>query len=102
MGEGMYRSTFSWPQHLPDVSGQLHTPAVLPTGERAPGTHWMGPRAGLDDGAGTLTPTSSVIQPVASRYTDWATTALQCAQVLRCNVCVWREKLEMGNSVIVS
>jgi hypothetical protein len=35
------------------VSGQLHVPAVLPPGERAPGTHWLGgwvdPRAGLDD-----------------------------------------------------
>jgi hypothetical protein len=33
------------------VSGQLHTPAALPSG-RSPGTHWIGgwvgPRAGLD------------------------------------------------------
>jgi hypothetical protein len=36
-----------------EVSGQLHAPAALPLGERAPGTHWIGgrvdPRAGLDD-----------------------------------------------------
>jgi hypothetical protein len=35
------------------VSGQLHAPAALPPGERAPGTHWIGGwvdlRAGLDD-----------------------------------------------------
>jgi hypothetical protein len=35
-----------------EVSGQLHAPAVLPPGEGAPGTHWIGgwvdPRAGLD------------------------------------------------------
>jgi hypothetical protein len=35
------------------VSGQIHAPAALPPGERAPGTHWVGawvgPRAGLDD-----------------------------------------------------
>jgi hypothetical protein len=32
---------------------QLHAPAALPPGERAPGTHWMGgwvyPRAGLGE-----------------------------------------------------
>jgi hypothetical protein len=35
------------------VSGQLHAPAALPPGERAPGAHWTGggldSRAGLDD-----------------------------------------------------
>jgi hypothetical protein len=35
------------------MSGQLHAPAALPPGERAPGTHWIGgwvdPRADLDD-----------------------------------------------------
>jgi hypothetical protein len=34
------------------MSGQLHTPAALPSGERTPGTYWIGgwvnPRAGLD------------------------------------------------------
>jgi hypothetical protein len=28
---------------------ELHVPAALPLGERAPGTHLMGPRVGLDD-----------------------------------------------------
>jgi hypothetical protein len=35
-----------------EVNGQLHTPAALPSGERTPGTlyigGWMGPSAGLD------------------------------------------------------
>jgi hypothetical protein len=51
-------------------------------GETAPGTHWIGnwvkPRAGLDDVKKILDPTGtrnltlSVVQPVASRYTDYA------------------------------
>jgi hypothetical protein len=35
------------------VSGQLHAPAALPPGERAPDTYeiggWVGPRTDLDD-----------------------------------------------------
>jgi hypothetical protein len=35
-----------------EVSGQLHTPAALPPGERGPRTNWIGgwvgPRADLD------------------------------------------------------
>jgi hypothetical protein len=35
-----------------EVSGQFHAPAALPTGETAPGTHWLGgwvgPIADLD------------------------------------------------------
>jgi hypothetical protein len=30
-----------------EVSGQLHAPATLPLGERAPGTHWIGGWVGL-------------------------------------------------------
>jgi hypothetical protein len=55
--------------------------------ERAPGTHWTGgwvdPRAGLDDvekrNLLTLRDSNSdppVVQPVASRYTDYAIRAL--------------------------
>jgi hypothetical protein len=32
------------------MSGQLHTLAALPPGERAPGTHWIGGSVGLRDG----------------------------------------------------
>jgi hypothetical protein len=54
--------------------------------ERVPGTHWIGgwvgPRTGLDTAekilhpTGTRTPTPSVVQLVASRYTDYAIPAL--------------------------
>jgi hypothetical protein len=69
------------------VSGQLHAPAALPNGERAPETHWIGgwvdPSAGLDDmekwkffTLPGLELQPSVVQPVASRYTDCAIPAL--------------------------
>jgi hypothetical protein len=52
MGKWMYRSTFSWPRHQLEVSGQLHAPATLLVG-KAPGTHWIedwvNPRASLGD-----------------------------------------------------
>jgi hypothetical protein len=32
----MYRSTFSWPRHWLEVSGQLHAPAALPPGKEPP------------------------------------------------------------------
>jgi hypothetical protein len=79
----MYRSTFSWPRHELEVSGQLHAPAALPR-ERAPGTHfigsWVDPRAGLEDMEkwklltlqGLELPPPMVVQSVASRYIDWA------------------------------
>jgi hypothetical protein len=35
-GEWMYRSTFSWPRHELEVSGQLHAPAALPPGKEPP------------------------------------------------------------------
>jgi hypothetical protein len=83
MGKWMYWSTFSWPRHYVEVSGQLHAPAALPP-EKTPRTHWIGgwmdPRSSLDDleKRKFLTPLGlnsdpSVVQPVASRYTDYAT-----------------------------
>jgi hypothetical protein len=52
----------------------------------SPGTHWIGgwvdPRAGLDyvqkifDPTGTRTPTSSVVEDVGSRFTDYAISAV--------------------------
>jgi hypothetical protein len=60
------------------VGGQPHAPAALPPGKR-PGTHctggWVGPRAGLDGcGKSRLSPGFDhwTVQPVASRYTDYA------------------------------
>jgi hypothetical protein len=63
-----------------EVNGQLHPPAVLTSGERAPSSHsvegWAGPRAGLNimEKRRIYCPyreselDSSVVQPV----TDWA------------------------------
>jgi hypothetical protein len=72
-------------------------PGRFNPGERAPGTHWIGgwvdPRAGLNDVEKILDPTgtgtldTSVVQPVASGYKDYAIPDLfihQClAQILR-------------------
>jgi len=62
------------------VGGQRHAPATLPPPPRErPGTHCLGgrlgPRAGLDLCGKSRPPTgirSRPVQPVASRYTDWA------------------------------
>jgi hypothetical protein len=40
-------------------SGQLYAPAALPPGEISPGTHWVGPRTGLDDVEKNLDPTGT-------------------------------------------
>jgi hypothetical protein len=51
-GEWMYRSTFSWPRHLLEVSGQLHAPVALSPRKSPQYTldrRLDGPRAGLDD-----------------------------------------------------
>jgi hypothetical protein len=37
----MYRSTYSWPRHCFEVSGQLHAPSALPPVERDPCTNWV-------------------------------------------------------------
>jgi hypothetical protein len=67
---------------------QLHTPAALHPGKQPPCTHliggWVGPRAGMDNvekrkfltPQGTQNSDPSVVQPAASRYTDYAIPAL--------------------------
>jgi hypothetical protein len=62
-----------------EMSGQIHAPAAIPPGKRAPGTHWIGgwvgPGAGLDAVARRKIPSScrdsksQIIQLVAQRYT---------------------------------
>jgi hypothetical protein len=77
-GEQWYSSTHSSTSALDGVGGQRHASAALPPGKRS-GTHciggWMGPWAGLD-GCGKSRPHRHLIprtvQPVASRYIDWA------------------------------
>jgi len=61
------------------VRGQRHAPAALYPRER-PGTHctggWVGPWAGLDRCGKSRPPPGfdpRTVQPVASRYTDYAT-----------------------------
>jgi hypothetical protein len=79
------------------VGGQLHTPAALPPGIR-PGIHciggWVDPRAGLDMCGKSRPPPGfdpRTVQPVASRYTDYASPVLssQCrlAQAVKLLTC---------------
>jgi hypothetical protein len=69
MGKWLYRSTFSWPRHKLEVSGQLHAPAALPPGKDPPvpldrtldeAQNWSGRRGEEEvlDPTGTRTPTS--------------------------------------------
>jgi hypothetical protein len=75
----MYRSTFSWPRHQLEASGQLHAPSALPQGKASPvpiGYEAEWTQEKILAPTGTRTPDSSVVQPVASRYTDCAILAL--------------------------
>ena len=65
------------------MDGQRHNLASLPP-ERRPGTHytgdWVGLRADVDRCGKARPPPGfdpRTVKPVASRYTDWATTAPQ-------------------------
>jgi hypothetical protein len=83
MGEWMYRSTFSWPRHSLEVSGQLHVPAALPPGKKPPvpvgqvagwgpapvWTTWRRENSWLYRDSNS---DPSVFQPVASRYTEFS------------------------------
>ena len=62
-----------------EVRGQRHAPVALYPRER-PGTHctggWVGPRAGLDRCGKSRPPPGfdpRTVEPLASRYTDYAT-----------------------------
>jgi hypothetical protein len=71
-----------------EVSGQLHAPGRFTPRERDPSAHWIGgwvgPRAVLDAVVKRKIPSprreskprTSMVQPVAQRYTDWAIMAL--------------------------
>jgi hypothetical protein len=52
-GDWTYRSTYSWPRHYLEVSGQLHAPSALSQGKEPASVHWIGdwrgPRICLDD-----------------------------------------------------
>jgi hypothetical protein len=79
------------------VRGQRHAPAALPPGKR-PGTQrtrgWVGPRAGLD-GCGKLRPPPGLdpraVQPVGSRYTDYAIPAHSVdGRWMKCEYGAWQ------------
>jgi hypothetical protein len=82
MGEWMNWFTYSWPWHELEVSGQLRVLAALSLGKIPPGTHlivWVGPRTGLNHIGKKkflilpgLESDLLDIQPIASRYTDYA------------------------------
>jgi hypothetical protein len=70
-----------------EMSGQLFAPGRFTPSERAPGTtHWIGGWMGLRTGMDTVSkrntshrdsnPDHPIVQPVVSRYTDWAIRAL--------------------------
>jgi hypothetical protein len=81
----MYGSTPSLTTALDMSRCQRHTHAALPPGKR-PGTHctgsWVGPRIGLDGCRKSGPPPQGsdprTVQPVASRYTDYAVAAQFC------------------------
>jgi hypothetical protein len=72
-----------------EVSGQLHAPAALPPGEKAPSIYWIGgwvgPKAVLDavvkrkipSPCRESNPRTPIVQPAGQRYTDWAITAVE-------------------------
>jgi hypothetical protein len=80
-GRGSIAPTYSRPRYWLGVSCQRHAPAaLLPPGERTPGTHctggWVDPRAGLDTEARgkILCPRRGSnpdrpVQPVVRHYT---------------------------------
>jgi hypothetical protein len=78
----MYRSTFFLTSALVGGKWSASRPGRFTPGERTPSTNWIGgqvgPRASLDDVEKILDPywdsnsDPSVVQPVASRYTDCA------------------------------
>ena len=99
-GEQKYSSTLSLTSALDMVGGQRHAPAALLLGKR-PGAHciggWVGLRAGLGGcGKSHLPPgfDPRTVQPIASRYIDWAT-AVSYIQ-LRSNYIIERERFVWG------
>jgi hypothetical protein len=86
-GERMYRSTFSWLRHYLVVSGQLYALTALPpgkdllvaTGQKAgwtPEPLWTISWSDNSWPYRDWISDPSVVQPVASRYTDSSTAAL--------------------------
>jgi hypothetical protein len=86
MGAWMYKSKFSWPRHWLEVGGELHVPVALSPGKEllalsgqevgwAPEPVWTIRRSENSWPYLDSISDPSVVQPVASRYTDYATEA---------------------------
>jgi hypothetical protein len=83
-------------RHQKGVRDQRQALAAIYPQERH-GTHftagWVGPRAGLDRCGKSRPPTgfdSRTVQPVASRYNDWATRPTRsCIQQILFSVCLY-------------
>jgi hypothetical protein len=75
MGELMYRSTFSWPRNLLDMSGHFHALALAPIGQEAewaPEPVWTTWRRENSWTYRDSNSDPSVVQPIARRYMDYA------------------------------
>jgi hypothetical protein len=74
-----------------EVSGQLHSPAASPSGEKKTNTHWiggwMGPRAGLDAVVKRKIPSlrreSNPDHPIVQRSVDVDCESTELSEVLR-------------------
>jgi hypothetical protein len=96
VGEWMYRSTIFLTPALAGGEWSASNPGRFTPGEKTPDTHWIGgwvdPRVGLDDlekrkfwPYRESNSDRSVVQPVASRYTDCGIPAPVRREVL-CNI----------------
>jgi hypothetical protein len=102
LGEWRYSSTHSLTSALDGRDWPASRPCRFTPRERAPGTPWiggwLGPRAVLDAVVKRKIPSprresdprTPIVQPVAQRYTDWATTA-----VINILVVVWNSTWKM-------
>jgi hypothetical protein len=82
MGDWMYRSTFSWPRHSLEMSGQLHAPAALPPRKRSRyplyrrlgGLQSRSGRRGEENNSWPYLDSNFdllVVRPIASHYTNY-------------------------------
>jgi hypothetical protein len=98
-------STFPLISALDGGGWQTPRPAVLTPGKRH-GTHftigWVGPMAGLD-GCGKSCPPPRcdprTVQPVASRYTDYAIHVITIYKALSHSLCFLLQRVMMSSSV---